>query len=460
MDELLKSYKSELQNIAAEIQESEELATYLDSEEENDYQALKDRFEPQIAELHEQVVQDHPLQIIAFEKALLDPAFENLFQPRILGYSVLRGEIDDHVKYIRPQNHFREVLKAICNSANFEILKKRIGQSIQVGFSLSSRIWIASLFNEIPNKKVVQYLEEQILPKYEDQKERYIGLVKYRKQFDNMHYRTAEFPESPEELAILFPSLKTFLLERMRRYSNNESFLFKIIQLLQNPRIKNSTEFHQVLAIVANYYDLTDKDRDLLRKDINEARKTKNDFQEHYFKFINYLLDQDIPLGGKHHKRVLSLLDDKIKDDMILFYQLMDTLYTKGYVHEDTINDIRRFHDSHEGLSTVNEVLRNVLRANFRKLLENLPESDYPEFFEYNKIFVLYMNTFVNQEFNQNLKEYSFNYVKKLLKIFTDKRGKDYQDIKRFVSTAFVDQGFIKEKDVVEMFKTKRKKKE
>ena len=47
-----------------------------------------------------------------------------------------------------------------------------------------------------------------------------------------------------------------------------------------------------------------------------------------------------------------------------------------------------------------------------------LMEKDYQEFFEYNKIFVLYMNTFVNQEFNQNLKEYSFNYVKKLLKVF------------------------------------------
>ena len=47
----------------------------------------------------------------------------------------------------------------------------------------------------------------------------------------------------------------------------------------------------------------------------------------------------------------------------------------------------------------------------------------------------------------------------KLLKKYTDKRGKDYQDIKKFVSTAFQDFGFLKEKEVVEMFKTRRKRK-
>ena len=50
-------------------------------------------------------------------------------------------------------------------------------------------------------------------------------------------------------------------------------------------------------------------------------------------------------------------------------------------------------------------------------------------------------------------------YIKKLLKRFTDKRGKDYQDVKKFVSTTFIDFGFLKEKEVVELFKTRRKRK-
>ena len=49
--------------------------------------------------------------------------------------------------------------------------------------------------------------------------------------------------------------------------------------------------------------------------------------------------------------------------------------------------------------------------------------------------------------------------MRKLLKHYTDKRGKDYQDIKKFVSTAFQDFGFMKEKEIVEMFKTRRKRK-
>ena len=68
------------------------------------------------------------------------------------------------------------------------------------------------------------------------------------------------------------------------------------------------------------------------------------------------------------------------------------------------------------------------------------------------------MGIFVNQQFNQDLKELSLQYMRLLLAYYTDKRGKDYQDIKRFVSSAFQDFGFLKEKEVVEIFKTRRKK--
>lgn len=82
---------------------------------------------------------------------------------------------------------------------------------------------------------------------------------------------------------------------------------------------------------------------------------------------------------------------------------------------------------------------------------------NYHDYFEINKTFVAYMSIFSNQEFNQSVKEISFNYVKKLRKVYTDKRGKDYQDIKKFVKSTFLDLGFLKEKQIVEFFKTKRK---
>ena len=69
------------------------------------------------------------------------------------------------------------------------------------------------------------------------------------------------------------------------------------------------------------------------------------------------------------------------------------------------------------------------------------------------------MTIFSNQQFNQDLKERCMAYVRKLLKKYTDKRGKDYQDIKKFVSSTFRELSFLKDKEIVELFKTKRKKK-
>jgi len=56
------------------------------------------------------------------------------------------------------------------------------------------------------------------------------------------------------------------------------------------------------------------------------------------------------------------------------------------------------------------------------------------------------------------VKEYSLKYIKKLIKRYTDKRGRDYQDIKKFVKTTFLDLKFMKDKELVELFKTRRKK--
>ena len=62
------------------------------------------------------------MQLIDFEKQLLDDKLEGLFLPRILGYSVLRGDIDENVQYKFAQEHFREILLFICNSMNFELI--------------------------------------------------------------------------------------------------------------------------------------------------------------------------------------------------------------------------------------------------------------------------------------------------------------------------------------------------
>jgi mannitol/fructose-specific phosphotransferase system IIA component (Ntr-type) len=68
------------------------------------------------------------------------------------------------------------------------------------------------------------------------------------------------------------------------------------------------------------------------------------------------------------------------------------------------------------------------------------------------------MKIFGNQQYNQSVEKLSMVYINKLLKVFVDKRAKDYQDVKKFVSTQFVDFGFLNDKEVVEMFKTRRKR--
>jgi len=91
-------------------------------------------------------------------------------------------------------------------------------------------------------------------------------------------------------------------------------------------------------------------------------------------------------------------------------------------------------------------------------LLSGLTERDYTDFFEINKIFGVYIKIFDNQQFNQGIEKISMAYVSKLLTKFTDKRARDYQDVKKFVATQFVDYGFLSDKEVVEMFKTRRKR--
>ena len=91
-------------------------------------------------------------------------------------------------------------------------------------------------------------------------------------------------------------------------------------------------------------------------------------------------------------------------------------------------------------------------------LARGLSEGEYGEYFELTKIFGLYMKIFGNQQFNQDVEKLSLTYIDKLLKVFTDKRAKDYQDVKRFVSTQFVDFNFLTDKEVVELFKTRRKR--
>ena len=460
MQDLDPIYGDQITTLAEEIQNSEELSAYLDTEEEEDFNRLKEMFEPRISMVYEQVAREAPLQLISLEKSLLNEQLEGLFLPKILGYSVLRGEVSDRQKYVLPQDHFRDILLAICNSANFDILKKRIGQTIQVGFALSSDIWITNLINSIDNKRVRYYLQGQKLERYRVEKERQILRFRYSRQFLNDNYQTAIFPNTVGELKVLFSMLKHFLLYRATTPGlDNTSLMPSLKAFILEESFWMTPEHMQIAGIYALWYPESTAQNKELGQVLNKVRAEMPEFDEQWFGFINGLFKSGFPVPAEGDTRIVDLWDMDTEDSVTEYYTLVEWVHSKGYTQEDTQDAVRNFHRQREGLSLINECLRETILQYFKKFIGNLEVTDYSEYFEITKLMVIYMDIFANQYFNQELKQLSMKFVKSCLKRYTDKRGKDYQDIKKFVSTAFQDMGFLKEKEVVELFKTRRKKK-
>lgn len=460
MQDLGKEYIKRLEEIANDIQESDELSQYLEEEEEEYYMQLKELFEPRIAALYDEVAEKDPLQLISLEKVLLEPEFEGLYLPKILGFSVLRGEVDAEFKYVRPQDHFKDVLLAICYSSNFDILRKRIGQSIQMGFAMSSDIWVTNLINSIENKRVRYFLQSQKLDRYRLPVERQAGYERYQRQFVNDHFHTAEFPETLSDLKVLYSPLKAFILHRVGRRADNTNIIPELSALVANKEFKGNREHLEIMVLFAAFFDLEEKTHKELSRHFNDVRTSMPEFVENFLEYILRLHNRpDVDLDPRADLRLSAVVDKSIEDDLRDYYELMDIVHTKGYINEEAQDAVKAFYVRYEGLSTINECVRQTIYNYFARLIENLEVEDYAEYFEISKLFPVYMSIFANQQFNQQLKLLSLRYVRKLLKRYTDKRGKDYQDIKKFVSTAFQDFGFLKEKEVVEMFKTRRKRK-
>ncbi len=451
-------YAQHLDAIAQHIQASDILAQYLEEEDEELYKNLAQAYEPAISDAHHLVSAEAPLQLEAFERRLLEADFEGLYLPRVLGWSVLRGEISPQFKYVRPNDHFKQVLLAICNSANFEQLKKRIGQTIQIGFMLSSDIWITSLMSLIDNKRIRFFLQSQKLDKYRDQKDREIAYNRYANQFRNEIYFSADFPTGLGEMKAGWSALRQFIVKRIEKGVDNTSLVPKIRAFITNPDFHCTDEQQEMLSLFANFFDHDDDELAELKKVFNSARKEMPRFVEKFFTFQLELYKAGLPLGEESDRRVSAILDKKIADKLTEFYSLADEIHTKGYVSPDVIESVKSYYLGHEGLSVENENLRQLVLKYFLRLIEGLRSADYGDYFESWKIFQLYMTLFANQHFNQSIEKVSMKFVAGLLKRFTDKRSKDYQDIKKFVAYNFTEAGFLDEKEVVEMFKTRRKR--
>jgi hypothetical protein len=453
---LEKTYLDKLSVIADSIQQSGLLAQYLEEEDEEIYNQFKDEFEVKLSDLHDEVARLDPLQLESLEDHMTKASFEGLFLPRILGYSVLRGTINDDYKYIRPQEHFKKILLAICNSSNFDSLKQRIGQTIEVGFALSSDIWITNLIAEVNNKQVKQFLQGFKSPKFRDLRSRHTAYVKYSKQFVSFNFLTANKPTSAAELKIEYKSIVNFLLFRATLGSSSSKSVYKFVSgILSDSTLGNSDEHLMVISIVGLFFDLKDDEKKLLVERLDTYSNKES--ESHYFDALKQLQLGEPAIKDEDYERFNGIV---LRTKLKVFKEFLDVIAqvnSIGYINSDAIEISRTFYNRNKGLSVQNECLRNMIFSKFETFMKALNPSDFYDYFELNKTFTVYMNIFSNEKFNQEVKGISMQYVKTLLRTYTEKRSKDYQDVKKFVSSTFMDMGFLNDKEIKDLFKTKRK---
>ncbi len=458
---LSQDYIDQLEAIAGSIQESEQLTQYMETEEEEDYKVLQQMYEPILAELHLEVSKNDPLQLIAFENVLMDTAFEGLFLPKVLSYSILRGEVSAHdCKYTRQQEHFKNILTAIIQSPNFEWLKKRIGMTVQTGFMLSSDIWITNLINVFQNKRFRYYLQSSKVDKFRFDTERRAHWQRYKKQFHTEIYFTADFPTQLTELKVLYPSVKEFIFERVSRNLDNSSFKPQMREFIENKDFWGHPEHVEMLAMYANFFELNEEENASLSTILNTQRKADAKFNDIYFAWLYEAFMANVDVNQACDTRMYNILDKSNANDLTAYYDMTQEVHAKGYTEQEAIDTVRIFHNNYEGLSTINQCVRRMIFNFIKQYMHSLEARHYNDYFETNKTFTAYMQAFGNQKFNHDIEQLSLSFVHTSLRKFTDKRSNDYQKIKRFVAGTFVDMGFLNEKEVIEMFKTRRKKKE
>ena len=295
--------------------------------------------------------------------------------------------------------------------------------------------------------------------KYRDLPSRRFGYQKYKKQFDELNFHTAEFPENAGDLPVFYPELKNFLVQRILLGKTIDNIDPYVGKLASEASMWGHWEFVYLIGLVSNYFTFGSATTTEINNAINSARAKNSNFTSTYFEFLKELLLSDIPVDSDCNDRISNRLDKSIKDDFTKYYSLMDILHVNGWIHEDSVVAVRDFYDQHEGLSTINECVRLTIYKFFSKIVRNLELADYGTVIELFKVMTAYINTFNNQHFNQSTKKRTLWFVKKFNKQYTDKRSKEYQEVKKFIASTFTELGLMVPKEVTEFFKTKRKKK-
>ena len=465
MYELNETYKAHLDSIAEAIQASPSLEKYNEEEEDEDYEALKAEFEPQIEAAHEQINHYSPFEIEAFERYLLDDRFEGLFLPRVLGYSVLRPQINEHFYYARQNDHFGTLLNYIAGNINFDQLSSRIGQAVQVGFALSSDIYITGLVDGIPSKRVRQFLLTQKSDDARTAKGRELIFNRYKRQFKSRNYQYAPFPQEESELISHTDHMVDFLLYRVSAEEmNNDALPAPLYAFVTNERFAGRKELIRPLVIYASFLTVEDETRQTLIDVLNrERRADPKRVAEQIMTFILALKnDPKVTFGQEQEANLGTIIDRSIEDDLTAYFNITDRIHGEGYTDPDVQQAVQQEVLKQDGLSDFNENLRQTIIVYFDAYAKQLGTSpgDYNDWFSLTgKHFPIYMRVFANEQFNQELRRISIRYTKRLVKEHTNKRGKEYRDLKKTTVATWKEYDFMTDKQLKEFFKTPRKRK-
>ena len=295
--------------------------------------------------------------------------------------------------------------------------------------------------------------------KYRDAKLRNTALVKYRKQIQSLNFETAKFPKDKKELLVEAGTMENFLLYRGLKDHNNDSLSGELTAFVGNNDLIGEPSYYKLCLLIGLLHKLDSTGKANLKNTITSIRKDFDTTSTQFFSMTSNYSDKMNGISLDSEKSLSEFIDRGLDDKLTAYFNMLDVVNTKGYVHPEATNIVREYYYQNEGLSDENESIRKSTYSKLAHFLNNLSVEDYNEYFEINKVFSEYMEIFGNQKFNQNLKDLSLKYVKKCLKHYKDKRSKEYQDIKKFVKATFVDYGFMTEKQVTELFKTKRKPK-
>jgi hypothetical protein len=218
------------------------------------------------------------------------------------------------------------------------------------------------------------------------------------------------------------------------------------------------------MAIYGAYLSPEEAEEAELIAALNRERKADPErTAEEILSFVLSLKNNwEIPFGPLQEQSLGTIIDRTLDDDLTSYFNLSDKIHADGYINPAVQDAIVEEQAKHSGLSAFNDNLRQTVFGYFAQLAKGLgtSEADYLEWYDITgKQFPAYIKVFGNESFNQQLRSLSRDYTRRLIKVHTNKRGKDYRDIKKTTMTTWVQYGFMSDKQLKEFFKTPRKKK-